>query len=131
MAEALLRRHAGDRFEVYSAGMDPNGIHPLAERVLNEVDIETFDLRSKHVSEYMGRIFFHYVIIVCQDAQETCPRIFPGMQERLFWPFEDPPAFQGSSEERLAKFREVRDQIDAKICEWVASLETADVFTDD
>ncbi len=31
MAEALVRKHSGDQFEVYSAGLSPLPIHPLAK----------------------------------------------------------------------------------------------------
>jgi arsenate reductase (thioredoxin) len=122
MAEALLRDIAGDRFNAFSAGTNPKGVNPLTEQVLGEAGIDTADLRSKHVSEFLGKMMVHYAIVVCHDASENCPRIFPGMRERMFWPFEDPPAFQGSEEERLAKFREVRDQIADRIRTWVAGM---------
>lgn len=126
MAEALLRRRAGERFDVYSAGTDPKGINPLATKVLEEIGIDTSGLRSKPVTEYLGKLPCHFVIVVCDSANETCPRIFPGMRERLFWPFDDPPAFQGTDEEKLNKFREVRDAIDVRIKEWLATYAKSD-----
>jgi arsenate reductase (thioredoxin) len=123
MAEAILRSRYGDRFNAYSAGTDPTGIHPLTIRVLDEIGIDTGGLRSKHVKEYLGRLMAHHLIIVCQNAAESCPRIFPGMVKRLVWSFDDPPAFHGSDEEKLDKFREVRDAIAATIDEWIAGLE--------
>jgi arsenate reductase len=128
MAETLLRHIAGDRFNVYSAGTDPKGINPLAEQVLSEIGVSTEGVRSKHVSEYLGKVTFHYVIIVCDSANDSCPRIWPGMLTRLFWPFEDPPAFRGTERERLEKFREVRDRIRTKLGDWVAELETSGAF---
>ena len=119
MAEALLRKLAGDRFEVYSAGTDPKGVNPFAKQVLEEIGVDTVGLRSKHISEYLGKLKMQSVIVVCDSANESCPRIFPGMRERLFWPFEDPPAFQGTDDERLKKFRDVRDAIHARIREWL------------
>jgi len=124
MAETILRHIAGDRFNAYSAGTDPKGINPIAEQVLNEIGVSTQGVNSKHVSEYLGKMSFHYVIIVCDSANDSCPRIWPGMLHRLFWPFEDPPAFQGSEQQRLERFREVRDQIADKLTEWVASFAT-------
>jgi arsenate reductase (thioredoxin) len=112
MAEALLRARAGDRFDVYSAGSEPKGIHPLTIRVLNEIGIDTSQLRSKDVKEFLGRVAIDQLIVVCENANGSCPRIFPDMQHRLFWPFDDPPAFPGTDEEKLVKFRQVRDQID-------------------
>lgn len=125
MAEALLRARHGDRFEAYSAGLDPKGIHPLTLQVLEEIGIETKQLRSKRVKEYLGRLWAHYLVIVCDEAADRCPRIFPGMGQRFAWHFDDPPAFQGTDEERLKKFREVRDQIAATIETWVKGLETS------
>ncbi|HEV2971566.1 MAG TPA: arsenate reductase ArsC [Pirellulales bacterium] len=125
MAEALLRAKHGDRFEAFSAGMEPKGIHPLTLQVLNEIGIDTSELRSKSVTEYLGKLWVHYLVIVCQNAAESCPRIFPGMVKRFFWPFDDPPAFQGTDLEKLEKFREVRAAIAAAIDDWVSDLEAS------
>ena len=70
----------------------------------------------------MGQVHFGYLITVCGDADEKCPSAFPGMGQRLHWAFEDPAAFAGSEEEILAKFREVRDQINERIKGWLAEL---------
>jgi arsenate reductase len=123
MAEALLRHYAGDRFEAYSAGMDPKPIHPLTLKVLEEKGISTEGLRSKDSREFLGKILVQYLIIVCDKASQTCPRIWPGVTERISMMFEDPAEFAGTDEEKLAKFREVRDQIEAGIMSWVWSLE--------
>jgi arsenate reductase len=119
MAEALLRRYAGDRFEVYSAGLEPKGINPYTVRVMAEAGLALEGHRSKSLGEYVGQVQFDYLITVCGDAGEKCPT-FPGMGQRLHWDFEDPAAFSGSEEETLAKFREVRDQIDERIRTWLA-----------
>jgi arsenate reductase (thioredoxin) len=119
MAEALLRKHAGNRFDAYSAGMEPKGIHPLTIRVLEEIGIDTSKLRSKDVSEFLGKLPVHHLVVVCGNAEGSCPRAFPGMLDRQFWPFDDPPATIGTEQEKLAKFREVRDQIDSKIQHWL------------
>jgi arsenate reductase len=66
---------------------------------------------------------FGYLIIVCERAEENCPITFPGFMYRLFWPFEDPVAFVGSDQQRLEKFREVRDQIDERIKLWLREVE--------
>jgi arsenate reductase (thioredoxin) len=128
MGETLLRHMAGDRFNAYSAGTEPKGLNPLAAQVLGEIGVSTEGVHSKHVSEYLGKLTFDYVIIVCDSANDTCPRASPGMLNRLFWPFEDPPALKATAEERLAKFREVRDKIRAKLMDWVGELETAGAF---
>ena len=38
MAEASLRKYAGDVFEMHSAGLEPKGIHPLTVKVMKEVE---------------------------------------------------------------------------------------------
>jgi len=95
MAEAFLRRYGGDRFEVYSAGLEPEEIHPLTRRVMAEAGYDLAGQRAKSLTEYMGREHFGYLITVCSDAEAACP-IFPGMGTRLHWPFDDPAAVRGS-----------------------------------
>ncbi len=120
MAEALLRKYAGDKYDVYSAGLEPQGINPYAERVMQEIGVSLAGQYAKHVREYMGKLHFGYLITVCSDAEEKCPATFPDISHRLHWSFEDPAAFVGSDTEKLQKFREVRDQIDEKIKNWLA-----------
>src|SRR5262245_50765207 len=108
MAEALLRKLAGDKFDVHSAGTEPKGVNPLTIKVMKEVGIDISSQRSKHLRDYLGRLPVRIVIIVCADAEKTCPSIWPGAFKRLFWKFDDPAAVEGSEEERLQKFREVR-----------------------
>ena len=120
MAEAILRKRAGDYFEVYSAGLEPRGLNPYTLRVLNESGSDTSELRSKVLTEFIGKQHFGYLITVCSNAEEKCP-IFPGMGMRLHWPFDDPAAFHGSEEETLTVFRQVHDQIDAKIQDWLSA----------
>ncbi|MCZ7648465.1 MAG: arsenate reductase ArsC [Planctomycetota bacterium] len=119
MAEALMRHHAGDRYDVHSAGTKPKGVHPLTLEALKDKDIETKGLRSKHLDEYLGHLPVHTLIVVCSSADQECPVAWPNLQRRLFWPFEDPAAAEGSDTAKLAKFREVRDQIEAKIVDWL------------
>jgi arsenate reductase len=119
MAEALLRRHAGDRFEVYSAGIEPKGIHPLTVQVMNEIGIPLEGHRSKSVDEFLGKVSVRYAIIVCESAERECPRLYPFAVNRLSWHFADPAAAQGSLEEQLSCFRDIRDQIDRRIQDWL------------
>jgi arsenate reductase len=124
MAQAFLNHFAGDRFEAYSAGLEPKGIHPYTRKVMEEVGLDLMEHTSKHLSEYMGKVHFGYLITLCSDADEKCPSTFPGMGRRLHWAFEDPAAFQGTDEETLEKFRQVRDQIERRVKEWVEDLES-------
>ncbi|MFN7430404.1 MAG: arsenate reductase ArsC [bacterium] len=124
MAEVILRNRAGDRFEVASAGLEPKGVHPLTLQVLNEAGLPTKGLRSKSSTEFLGKVRVRHAIVVCEKANKSCPSIYPFAANMLYWPFEDPAAFEGIDEERLAKFREVRDLIAARIDEWLYALDT-------
>ena len=121
MAEALLKKYAGDHFEVFSAGLEPKGINPLTLVVLNEAGIETKGQYAKPLSTYLGKIDFSYLITVCSNAEDKCP-IFPGMGLRLHWPFDDPASFNGSEEVKMEKFREIRNRIEARIFAWLEEL---------
>ena len=118
MAEAFLRGFAGDEFEVYSAGLEPREIDPLAVEVMRERGFDLQGHYAKPLSEFLGKVHFGYLITVCARAERECPT-FPGMGTRLNWSFEDPAAFQGTEEQRLAKFREVRDGLELSIREWL------------
>jgi len=126
MGEALLRDRAGDYFEVHSAGLEPKGINPYTVRVLNEIGIDISGQRSKGVSEYLGHVNFGYLITVCSDADARCPTTFLGVSHRLRWPFDDPAGLEGADEEKLRKFRQVRDQIDQKIRDWLKEMGVPD-----
>ena len=115
MAEAFLRKYGGDRFDAYSAGLEPKGIDPNTERVMEEVGVSLSGQYSKHVREYMGKIHFGYLITVCGEAEKNCPTTFSGVGQRLHWLFEDPSVFVGPDDEKLARFRKVRDQIEQRI----------------
>jgi arsenate reductase len=123
MAQSFLREYGGERFEAYSAGTEPKGIHPYTYRVMEEVGISLSGQQSKHVKEYMGKVHFGYLITLCGEAEESCPTTFPGIGRRLRWSFEDPSAFMGSEDEKLAKFRQVRDQIEQHIKAWLAEVQ--------
>jgi arsenate reductase (thioredoxin) len=120
MAEAFLRKYGGDSYEVYSAGLEPKGINPLTTQVMKEVGLDISGQRSKNISEYLGKKLFLYMITVCDDAEKNCPTILVGVQNRLHWSFEDPAKFTGSEMQKLEKFREVRDLIEARLKAWLA-----------
>ena len=119
MAEAFLRRYGSDQFEAYSAGLEPKGINPLTVQVMQEIGIDLSNQRSKGVQEFLGKVFIHELITVCDKAEKNCPTAWPGIIKKMHWSFEDPAAFEGSKEEKLAKFREIRDQIEKKVRDWV------------
>jgi arsenate reductase len=110
LAEAILRRAAGDVIEVASAGSKPAGyVHPEALAVLQEIGLDASTHQSKHLSEFLVRPVAT-VITVCGNADQVCP-VFPGQVNRYHWGFSDPAHATGAPEEIRAEFRRVRDQI--------------------
>jgi arsenate reductase (thioredoxin) len=118
MAEGFLRELGSEHFDATSAGAQASRVNPDAIRVMKETGIDISTHRSKDASEFRGQRFT-YVIRVCDRAKETCP-IFPGAFKYFDWGLDDPAAAQGSEEERLAVFRRVRDQIEARVKEFIA-----------
>lgn len=122
MAAAFLERYAGDRFDVYSAGTVPaSEVHPMAIEVMRERGL-AIEGEPEDYRKYLGELSPYFLIIVCDGAAKSCPAVWPGSMERLLWPFEDPAAAEGTDAERLARFREVRDEIDLKIRTWLRTV---------
>lgn len=124
MAEALLRKHAGDQFEIHSAGFEPTPIHPHAYQVMEEVGLDLEGQHTEGVDEYFNKVCFGILSTVCEKAEERCPA-FPGLGERHFWPVPDPAAVEGTEDQELEAFREARDRIERYILDWLASRETS------
>lgn len=123
MAEAFLRKYADDLFEVHSAGLEPKGINPLTVKVMQEVGLDISNQTSKGVDVYLGKTLFQYLITVCDDADQNCPTVWPGVNTRMHWSFEDPARYEGTEDQTLARFRDVRDLMEKKIKEWVTEQE--------
>ena len=112
MAEELLRKLGGDKFEVESAGFVPTDINPIVVKVMKE---EAIDLTGKKTQSVFSLVkaqnFYGYVITVCNRAKETdCPT-FPGLSKRIHWDLEDPEDFTGTEEEKIRKVKELKDSI--------------------
>jgi arsenate reductase len=123
MAEALLRHRAGHRFEALSAGTEPGGVNPLTLRVLREIGVDTGGLSSKSTSALPERPISDHAVFVCEAANRSCPRIGPLAAQTHRWLLDDPAAATGDENRRLAEFRRVRDEIDARIRHWIAAYE--------
>lgn len=117
MAEGFLRSLAGDRFEVASAGTEATRVHPLAVRAMAEVGIDIGGHTSKVVDKFVEQPW-DYVITVCDDANEACP-VFPKKSSRLHWSFQDPSQASGTEDQRFDVFRRVRDQVNARLVDWL------------
>jgi arsenate reductase len=119
MAEAFMNHLCGDFCEAESAGMEPKEVNPLVVEAMKEVGIDISHNRAKSVFKFFkeGRLF-SFVITVCDESNaEKCP-IFPGITAKLHWSFEDPSAFTGSKEERIARIRNLRDIIKTRVLEF-------------
>ena len=115
MAEGLLKKFYGNRFKVFSAGIKATSVHRLAVIVMDEIRVDISEHRSKSIYEFKDKNF-DYVITVCDNSREKCP-FFPG-KHILHKDFEDPGLYEGSYEEKIDRFRIVRDEIR----EWVGNL---------
>lgn len=121
MAEAWLNHFCGDQFKAESAGLSPGSLNPLVVKVMQEVGIDISQQKIQAVSDKVN-IQYTYVVTVCDESSaEQCP-VFPGEAKRLHWGFPDPSAFTGTEAEKLARTREIRDFIKAKIQTWCQEM---------
>ncbi len=122
MAQGYLQQFAdasgAGRVEVYSAGVAPHGVNPLAVQVMAEDGVDISHHTSNHADEYLD-IPFDYLITVCDNAREECP-FFPTLGERIHYSFPD-PGKTGSADEKLASFRQVRDLIKTYSRDFIAT----------
>jgi len=114
IAEAYLKRYAGDRVDAASAGLEPAAaVNPLVVEVMQEEGFDLSQNKPQSVFELFkqGRLFDH-VITVCGEAESQCP-IFPGITQRWHMPFPDPSKATGTRDEQLAQVRTIRGMIKA------------------
>ncbi len=109
MAEGLTNRSFAGKIVAFSAGTRPGQVHPLAIRAMAEQGIDISSNRSKHLDEFKGQLI-DLVITVCDGANEICP-FFPGAKEQEHAGFPDPSTVEGTEDERMEAFRQVRDEI--------------------
>jgi arsenate reductase len=110
MAEAFLSHYAANQFEVYSGGYKPLPIHPLAVKVMQEIGYDLSNQQSKDMWALIKGQHFGVAVSVCRKTEPNCPVVF-GASTRINWDIEDPTVFAGSDQEKLDKFRTIRDQI--------------------
>lgn len=123
MAEAFLKKLAGDGIDVESAGFEPTEINPLAVEVMREIGIDISDNKTQSVFELFkkGNLYTH-VITVCDQTAEKCP-VFPGLTQRLHWPFTNPEGFEGTREAKLEQACKLREEIKDKINGWLDGIQ--------
>ena len=124
IAEGILRNVASDLIEVASAGSDPSGyVHPKAIESLEEIGIDISDHTSKHMNDFLEQQI-HTVITVCGNADQACPT-YPGQTQRYHWGFKDPAHAEGSEDEIMEVFRQVRDEIKLVFEAYAAGIRSA------
>ncbi|MEW6009390.1 MAG: arsenate reductase ArsC [Candidatus Omnitrophota bacterium] len=119
MAEGFLKALAGEKFEVFSAGVMPIKVSPLAIKVMQEVGVDISKEYSKSVTKFSNQKF-DYVITLCDSAKQTCP-VFGGQYKNMHWSIEDPNQAFGTQGEQLDFFRKIRDEIRAYIVKFIGS----------
>ncbi len=111
MMEGYLKKFAGDKAKVYSAGVEVHGLNPRAIASMKEDGIDISSHTSNHVDEYAA-IPFDFVITVCDHANEICP-VFPSTAVKLHHNFPDPAKAKGTEEEIMNQFRNTREMVKA------------------
>jgi arsenate reductase (thioredoxin) len=122
MAEGYLRHFAGDKAEVYSAGVETHGVNPRAVASMAEDGIDISSQTSNHIDDFRD-IPFDIIITVCDHARERCPYI-PGNARRFHYNFPDPARATGTHEEIMFQFNAVRDEIKLYCRQFVDDLAT-------
>jgi len=118
MAQVIWQALGNGKWQAQSAGSKPSGyVHPMALEAIKELGFSTDGLTSKSVEPFLEKPI-ELAVTVCDNAKEACP-VLPGVKQTLHWPFEDPADATGSDEQKMATFRVVRDQIRAKIAEYL------------
>ena len=95
----------------------------MTREVMAEIGIPLDSHRSKGTHEYLGRVSIRHAVIVCEKLESQCPTIYPFAIQTHYWPFEDPASTVGDESQQRDAFRNVRDQIEAKIRDWINSGE--------
>ncbi|MGU3470484.1 arsenate reductase (thioredoxin) [Paenibacillus sp. D51F] len=124
IADGFLKAEGRGRFDVRSAGLEAHGLNPRAVQVMKEAGIDI----SGHSSDVIDLDLLNaadYVITLCGHADEHCPAISNTDVIKWHWGFDDPAKATGTEEEIMAKFREVRDAIHARIADFVRERNAA------
>ena len=109
IAEGYLKFFAGEKAEIFSAGIETHGVNPKAIATMKEDGIDISNHTSNNIDEYRN-IDFDFVITVCDHAKERCP-FFPTKAVKFHYNFSDPAKATGTKEEIKEEFRKVRQEI--------------------
>ena len=113
IAEGVMRKLAGDKFDVFSAGSHPSLVHPMSIKVMKEIGIDITPHTSDPILNFLSKNI-NIVITVCDNADRECP-VFPGKVERIHWSIKDPFKGWNSHPDDLVNFRKTREDLTARI----------------
>lgn len=111
MARGYLQYYARKRANIYSAGLKPGKLNPLAVQVMAEEGIDISNQTTNALTDY-DNINFDFIVTVSDAAKENCP-YFPSKALRIHQDFPDLSKLKGTDEEKLEQYRELR--ADAKL----------------
>ncbi|KAB8137757.1 arsenate reductase (thioredoxin) [Gracilibacillus oryzae] len=113
MAEGWAKKHLGNGWKVYSAGIEAHGLNPNAVKAMNEVGIDISNQESEIIDpEILNNATL--AVTLCGDAADKCP-VTPPNVKREHWGFDDPAKAEGTDEEKWEFFQRVRDEIGERI----------------
>ena len=113
IAEGVMRKLAGDKFDVFSAGSHPSLVHPMSIKVMKEIGIDITSHTSDPILNFLSKNI-NIVVTVCDNADKECP-VFPGEVERIHWSIKDPFKGWNSHPDDLVNFRKTREDLTARI----------------
>ena len=113
IAEGVMRKLAGDKFDVFSAGSNPSLVHPMSIKVMKEIGIDITPHTSDPILNFLSKNI-NIVITVCDNADRECP-VFPGKVERIHWSIKDPFKGWNSHPDDLVNFRKTREDLTVRI----------------
>lgn len=115
MAEGLLKQLHGTRIYVDSVGARPGELDGMMVEVMAEIGVDMSRHRAKTFDE-LEDTFFDAIIALSPEAQHHAVELTRTMAcEVMFWNTFDPSIVEGSREQRLDAYRQVRDQIRQRI----------------
>lgn len=113
MAEAFVNARMGDRWQAFSAGVEPeNRVNPYAIEALAEIGIE-HEGETKSADRFKGQDF-DLVVTLCDDAEENCP-VWLGKGGKEHLSFPDPALVRGNPEKVQQVYRDVLNGISTKV----------------
>ncbi len=117
MAEGYLNFYAAEKGLFFSAGLENRGINPLTLEVMAEDNIDISEHASKSYHLFK-KVAFDYILVVCDQAYQKFPASLNGKQV-IHFSIPDPDEAIGTTEERLIRFRQIREVVKKHILRFI------------